>query len=145
MDKVLPHVPLRDRLQALLLFLRLGGGSASASASAGFETFDGQRLPGDPHAGLSNRRAWLPLVWQGKLQLYGILPRTTEQFERLNQDWQNLIRHAPIGVFTYADCQGCHSPDHPEEALHAVYQASLPPATLNSAIAQFSRTLPAAS
>ena len=102
-------------------------------------------MPGDPHAGLSNRRAWLPLVWQGKLQLYGILPRTTEQFEMLNQDWQNLIRHAPIGVFTYADCQGCHSPDHPEEALHAVYQASLPPATLNSAIAQFSRTLPAAS
>lgn len=145
MEQSAPHVPLRDRLRALLLFLRLGGSRASAGTATSFETFDGRRLPGDPHAGLSNRRAWLPLVWQGKLPLYGILPRTTAQFELLNGDWQNLIRHAPIGVFAYADSQGCHTPEHPEEALHAVYQASLPPATLNSAIAQFSRTLPSAS
>ncbi|MEI6607149.1 MAG: hypothetical protein WCP35_17695, partial [Verrucomicrobiota bacterium] len=135
------HVPLRDRLLALLLYLRLGVGRAS---SGSFVTFDGRRLPGDPAAGLSNRRAWLPLVWRGQLPLYGILPRSTEQFAALNPDWQNLIRHAPIGVFAYADSQGCHSPADPEEALHAVYQASLPPAALSPAIAGFIRRLQAA-
>jgi len=135
------HVPLRDRLHALFLYLRLGAGRTITDS---FVTFDGRRLPGNPTAGLSNRRAWLPLVWQGKLPLFGVLPRTSEQFASLNPDWQNLIRHAPIGVFAYADSQGCHSPSHPEEALHAVYQASLPPAALSPAISGFLRHLQAA-
>ncbi|MEI7953742.1 MAG: hypothetical protein WCJ66_01115, partial [Verrucomicrobiota bacterium] len=135
------YVPLRERLHALLLFLLLGSGEATTGS---FVTFDGRRLPGDSSAGLANRRAWLPLVWQGKLSLYGILPRSTEQFEALNPDWQNVIRHAPMGVFGYADSQGCHSAADPDEALHAVYQASLPPAALNPAIAGFIRRLRAA-
>jgi hypothetical protein len=121
--------------------MRLGTSRARAGS---FVTFDGRTLPGDPKAGLCNRSAWLPLVWQGKLPLYGVLPRTTEQLESLNPDWQNLIRHAPVGVFSYADSQGCHSPLDPEEALHAVYQASLPPAALIPAIAGFTRKLKAA-
>ncbi len=141
LDKPTSYVPLRERLHALLLFLLLGSGEATTGS---FVTFDGRRLPGDASAGLANRRAWLPLVWQGKLSLYGILPRSTEQFEALNADWQNIIRHTPIGVFGYADSQGCHSPSDPDEALHAVYQASLPPAALNPAIAGFIRRLRAA-
>jgi hypothetical protein len=47
-------------------------------------------------------------------------------------------------VFSYADTEGCHSPEDAEEAIHAVYQASLPPGTLNSAMARFVRTLRAA-
>ena len=132
------YVPLRDRLQALLLYARLGGGRASRG---NFEAFDGRTLPGDPAAGLANRRAWLPLVWQGKLPLHGVLPRTTAQFETLTPDWQTAIRHSPIGVFSYADTQGCHSPADPDEAIHAIYQASLPPATLSAAIAKFIRSL----
>lgn len=134
-------VALRDRLHALRLFVRLGGGHAPASS---FVTFDGRTLPGDPAAGLSNRSAWLPLVWQGKLPLYGVLPRSASQFEALVPDWQNALRYAPIGVFSYADSQGCHSPEDPEEAIHAVYQASLPPATLSAAMAGFTRNLQAA-
>ena len=141
LTKSASHVPLRERLLALFLYLRLGGGRPSTRS---FVTFDGRRLPGDPSAGLSNRRAWLPLVWRGQLPLYGILPRTTEQFETLNPDWQNIIRHAPIGVFAYADSQGCHSPADADEALHAVYQASLPPAALSPAIAGFMHRLQAA-
>jgi hypothetical protein len=141
LEKSSSHVPLRDRLRALWLFMRLGTSRARAGS---FVTFDGRTLPGDPKAGLCNRSAWLPLVWQGKLPLYGVLPRTTEQLESLNPDWQNLIRHAPVGVFSYADSQGCHSPLDPEEALHAVYQASLPPAALIPAIAGFTRKLKAA-
>jgi hypothetical protein len=151
LDQIEPHllstleksttVPLRDRLNALFLFLRLG---LPRFSSMTFQTFDGRTLPGDPEAGLVNRIAWLPLVWQGKLPLYGVLPRSKEQFEKLDPDWQNIIRHSPIGVFSYADSQGCHSPTDPEEAVHAVYQASLPPETLISSIASFTRKLKSA-
>ena len=96
-----------------------------------FKTFNGLEMPGDPSAGIANRRAWLPLVWKGKLPLFGVLPRTEEQLEALDPDWKNLLRHAPVGVFSYADSQGQHSPSDPDEALHAVYQASMPPGALS--------------
>ncbi len=133
-----PSVPLRDRLLALWLFLRLGG---SRGSTASFTTFDGRTLPGDPDDGLLNRLSWLPLVWQGKLPLYGILPRSRKQFEALDPEWQNVIRHSPIGVFSYADSQGSHSAADPEECVHALYQASLPPETLIDSIVAFTRRL----
>ncbi|MEI6673609.1 MAG: hypothetical protein WCO57_00370 [Verrucomicrobiota bacterium] len=138
LDKPASSVPFKDRLGALWLYLRLGAPRASARS---FVTFDGRVLPGDPAAGLSNRGAWLPLVWQGKFPLHGVLPRTTEQLETLSEDWQNVLRHAPSGVFSYADSQGCHTPADPEEAVHAVYQATLPPAALSAAISNFTRGL----
>ncbi len=149
LDQIEPHlistlersdslVPIRDRIRAMWLSLQLGSPKA---ATTSFETFDGRKLPGDPSAGLSNRAAWLPLVWQGKLPLFGVLPRTKEQLETLSMDWQIVLRHAPIGVFSYADSQGCHTPDDLEEAIHAVYQASLPCNALNDAIAKFTRSL----
>lgn len=141
LEKSSPAVPLRDRLRALFLYLRLRGSPATAKT---FVTFDGRTLPGDPEAGIINRAAWLPLVWQGKLPLYGVLPRSKEQFETLDADWQNVIRHSRIGVFSYADSQGSHTPADPAEAIHAVYQASLPPETLIDAIACFTRNLTSA-
>ncbi len=148
-DRIEPHllgtlersgtkVPFGDRLRALRLYWRLSG---NPPVTGTFETFDGMVLPGNPAAGLSNRRAWLPLVWRGKLPLYGVLPRTSAQLETLTPDWQNAIRHAPAGVFSYADTQGCHSPDDPEEALHAIYQTSLPPEAVEASLAAFIRSL----
>ena len=141
LEKSTTVVPLKDRMRALALWLR---SRSCGPSSQSFVTFDGRTLPGDPAAGLANRVAWLPLVWQGKLPLYGVLPRTTEQLATLSADWQSVLRHAPIGVFSYADCQGCHSPDDPEEAVHAVYQATLPDSTLSAAMAKFTRSLNAA-
>ncbi len=138
LEKSAPAVPFQDRLRALLLFLRFGG---SRGTTDSFVTFDGRTLPGIPDGGLLNRIDWLPLVWQGKLPLYGVFPRSRQQFETLAPDWQNVIRHSPIGVFSYADSQGCHTPADPDEAIHAVYQASLPPETLVAAIAGFTRKL----
>ena len=63
------------------------------------------------------------------------------RLDALDADWRGALRHSPAGVFSYADCQGCHSPGDPEEALHAVYQASLPPETLAGSIASFARGL----
>lgn len=138
LGKVSPNVPIGDRIRAFLLHLRLGGPRTNGET---FRTFDGRELPGNPDEGLSNRAAWLPLVWQGRLPLFGVLPRTEEQFEALNPDWKNAIRHAPIGVFSYADSQGCHHPSDPEEALHAVYQTSLPPQTVAAAVTRFVKDL----
>ena len=139
LKKTIPSVPLRERFEALRLFLRL---RSASGPSGSFETFDGRTLPGNPTSDtLQNRISWLPLVWQGKLRLYGVLPRTKAQLESLDPDWQGALRHAPQGVFSYADCLGCHSPDHPEEALHAIYQASLPAETLLPRIAAFARSL----
>lgn len=134
-------VPLKDRLYAFLLYIQLREPHRNEET---FKTYDGRTLPGRAEAGLSNRPAWLPLVWQGKLPLFGILPRSAAQFERLSHEWQNVIRHTPIGVFSYADSQGCHSPEHPEEAVHAIYQASLPPETFLGTIAHFIRQLKSA-
>lgn len=131
-------VPWRDRVEALLLYFRLGGARGQEKT---FVNFDGTVLPGDPEAGLENRVAWLPLVWKGRLSLYGLTPRTKEQLEGLDHEWQNVIRHAPIGVFSYADSQGSHSPSDAEEAIHAVYQASLPLETYLPSILEFVRKL----
>lgn len=138
LDRKGPSVPLRDRLTALRLYLRLSG---SNKASGHFTTFDGRRLPGSPDGSLANRIAWLPLVWRGEMPLHGVLPRSSAQFDALSPDWQNVLRHAPIGVFSHADVLGCHSPDEPEEAIHAVYQAALPPDSLREAIDSFIRKL----
>jgi len=131
-----PATPVKERWAALRLYL-----ASTGKRDNGFITFDGRRLPGDPQAGLAGRRALLPLVWKGKLPLFGIQPRTREQLEKLDEDWQQIIRHAPIGVFSYADCVGCHSPENPDEALHAVYQATLPPEILREAMAAFLKKL----
>lgn len=149
LDDVEPHlvssmernalvVPMKDRLQAMFLYLRLGN---QQTPEGSFKTIHGLTLPGDPSAGIENRKAWLPLVWQGKLPLFGVLPRSVEQLEVLDADWKSVLRHAPAGVFSYADTQGHHSPSDPDEALHAVYQASLPPDSLTGSIKQFLRTL----
>lgn len=139
LEKTPPTVPLRDKIRALALYLRFRRVEGNSSE---FETFNGITLTGNPEAAdLAHRISWLPLVWQGKMALYGVLPRTQEQLLALDPDWQTVVRHSPIGVFSYADTQDCHSPSHPDEALHAVYQASLPPNALVPGIREFTRTL----
>ena len=133
-----PIIPFRDRLFALKLYLL---SKANVSEEETFTSFDGREFPSTPSPGLAARRSWLPLVWKGKLPLFGILPRSKEQYEELTPDWRQIIRHATVGVFSYADCLGCHSPEDPDEALHAVYQASLPPGTLRASMLDFIRRL----
>jgi hypothetical protein len=139
LERAFPSIPLLDRIRALWLYCRM----RSVESSPGeFTTFDGMTLPGNPaDLSLRNRIAWLPLVWKGELPLYGVLPRTKEQLDLLDSDWKTVIRHTPPGVFSYADLHGCHSPSHEDEALHAVYQASLPPGTLLASLREFTRNL----
>lgn len=69
------------------------------------------------------RRGWLREVIGGKLRLFGVLPRTREDWQGLPPDVSAVLRQAPAGVFSYADVMGCHAANHSEEYLHALYQA----------------------
>jgi len=86
---------------------------------------DGHSIPGGLPEELTTRVRWLGEVARGKMRLFGVLPRTRAEMDRLPPEWRSALEHAPIGVFSYADCHGCHTPADPDEALHAVYQASL--------------------
>jgi hypothetical protein len=111
-----------ERLLALRLALRYR--KSIRRPAADFTAHDGTTLPAARN--LRDRLAWLPLVWQGRLRLFGILPRTRDQLMALPDDWREPLEHAPMGVFSYADCHNCHSVDDPEEPIHAVYQAQSP-------------------
>jgi hypothetical protein len=111
---------LGERWLAWRLAGRLGGAGRSPDF---LETHDGRKLPGGAVQDLSTRVSWLPQVWRGNMRLFGVLPRTSAQMESLSAEWRELIGQAPIGVFSYADCHGCHSPEDEEEAVHAVHQA----------------------
>lgn len=112
--------PLAERWLAWKLSGRL---KSRGNPQDVLETHDGRKLPGGSIDQLSTRVSWLPQVWRGHMRLFGVLPRTSRQMEALSADWRNSIAQAPIGVFSYADCHGFHSPDDAQEAVHAVYQA----------------------
>ncbi|MDB6076808.1 MAG: hypothetical protein JWO82_555 [Akkermansiaceae bacterium] len=120
--------PLAERLLALRLAWRLRGARRTLSGET--PTYEGKVLPGLQIDELATRLAWLRLVWKGEMRLFGVLPRSPAQMNALPDDWRSAIEHAPTGVFSYADCHGCHSPEDPDEALHATYQAGVPAATL---------------
>ncbi|BCU79581.1 hypothetical protein [Luteolibacter sp. LG18] len=106
-----------------------------------FHLHNGRTLPGRGPADFSTRIQWLDEVSSGNMRLFGVLPRTREQLDRLPLEWRSALEHAPVGVFSYADCHGCHSPDHPDEALHAVYQATLDDEVLAPILRNFLETL----
>lgn len=126
-------VPLGERLLALRLALVW---PAAAPAAGTFRALSGLELPaaapGEPW--LAARRAWLPLVWAGKLRLFGVLPRPETALEGLPAGWADLLRAAPAGLFSYADLHGAHVPGQGDEALHAAYQASQPESALRPAL-----------
>ena len=123
--------PFRERLEALGWWLRFRLKGLCAPRSQGLVTLhNGLKVPAEAPVPLWYQR--FPLlgeVIRGRMRLYGPLPRTAAQLESLDRQWQSILRDAPAGIISYADCMGCHHPDDPEEALHAVYQATHPDPT----------------
>ncbi|MCC5840254.1 MAG: hypothetical protein JJT96_09025 [Opitutales bacterium] len=68
----------------------------------------------------AHRRPLLKAVWQGRLPLFGPLPRPPVALQGLPEDWATLILAATPGALSYADVMGA-SPGTFEEALHTVY------------------------
>ena len=87
------------------------------------------------------RRPWLMEVVKGRMRLLGVLPRTSEALGALSPDWQDIIREAPMGVFSYADINGSFSPEDDMEAVHAVYQATQPEEVMADIITSSFKTL----
>jgi hypothetical protein len=91
------------------------------------ETIQGKKLSTYANAPIWRQRIpWLMEVVKGRYFLFGVLPRDREQMSTLDQEWQEILAEAPVGVFSYADTHGCHSPNDEMEALHAVFQAAQP-------------------
>lgn len=119
-----------ERGMALALWLALKGRhlfDRACGERRDIETIQGERIATYANAPLwKERLPWLLEVVRGNYFLFGVLPRNREQISTLSPDWQEILSSAPVGVFSYADTHGCHSPDDEMEALHAVYQAAQP-------------------
>ncbi|MEM6910617.1 MAG: hypothetical protein AAF555_03455 [Verrucomicrobiota bacterium] len=133
-------VRLGEKLEALKLWLLLRWrGAQSSLATEGLESTTHLSLARVPEgeALWHERLAWLPEVWRGKMHLFGVLPRSFEELDRLSHDWSGILRSAPVGVFSYADCHQCHRPGDDTEALHAVYQSTQPEELIQPVIRTF--------
>ncbi len=69
------------------------------------------------------RSRWLRQVAAGKMRMVGVLPRTEEDWAGLSPEVRSAIEQAPAGVFALSDLYHCHSPKHPDEWMHALFQA----------------------
>jgi hypothetical protein len=71
---------------------------------------------------LLRRWPWLRAIAAGNLRWLGPLPRTESQVDALPGDLaQRIAEHLP-GLFSWADSQGCYSPDQEDEWIHAAFQ-----------------------
>jgi carbonic anhydrase/acetyltransferase-like protein (isoleucine patch superfamily) len=130
---------LRERILAFRLQWKF---RAFMTASKGTRHLhDGRMIPdGDPRD-FSTRLNWLKLVITGKMRLFGVLPRSREEMESIDPTWRSALEHATVGVFSYADCHGCHSPLSEEEVIHAVYQAEHPAEEMETMILEYVRQI----
>ena len=121
-------VSIWERFAALIMWLTLAIRSLfthSAGKRSTMATFQGMLIRTYSQAPLwKQRMPWLLEVVKGRCRLFGVLPRTQRQFSELSTDWQEILASAPVGVFSYADSHGCHSPDDDMESVHAVFQAT---------------------
>lgn len=69
------------------------------------------------------RRNWLQKVWQGQMHLFGPTPRPAKLPEGAPAEWLEILRQAPVGVFSYADVMGA-IPGSFEDWLHSVYMVN---------------------
>lgn len=75
---------------------------------------------------LVRRWAWLPWVFRGYLQIFGILPRHEDDYATLPPETADRLHDGPVGVFALSDLHGCHDVANPEEWIHAAYQVLTP-------------------
>lgn len=133
--------PLGERCKAFFIWLRY----AFKKPAGGMQTWvthNGLKLHEYGKGTLPmRRRPWLMEVVKGRMRLLGVLPRTSEALGALSLDWQDIIREAPMGVFSYADINGSFSPEDDMEAVHAVYQATQPEEVMADIITSSFKTL----
>ncbi len=78
------------------------------------------------------RAPWLHMVAEGKMKIFGVLPRTEENWKKLSPEARSVLDQASVGVFALSDLYDCHSPKEPDEWMHAVFQAGNPAGSSNA-------------
>jgi len=111
----------RDRLRALRLLWRW---RANTIKGNNFSGIDGREWPILKSRAIKDRGPWLKLVVTGQMSLFGVTPREATALKELPEEWQSILRKAPVGAFSYADVMGAHEPGDMDEALHCVYQTT---------------------
>jgi len=122
---------LRERLLAALVTVPLewiariaARGVKPAEFAARLSRSQSVRLRTYPVGPLCLRRAaWLREVAAGKMRIVGVLPRTDADWGSLSPEMRSALEQAATGVFSLSDLYGCHSPEQPDECLHAMFQA----------------------
>ena len=66
------------------------------------------------------------MVVEGKMKIFGVLPRTEEDWKNLSPEARSVLEQASAGVFALSDLYECHSAKAPDEWMHAVFQAGNP-------------------
>lgn len=74
------------------------------------------------------RHDGLAAVAAGRRRWIGLLPREEKHLANLPPETADRLRAAPVGLFSLADAHGIHSPDDPDEWIHAACQALDPAA-----------------
>ena len=78
------------------------------------------------------RAPWLQMVAEGKIKIFGVLPRTEEDWKKLSPEARSVLDQASVGVFALSDLYDCHSPKEADEWMHAVFQAGNPAGSTNA-------------
>lgn len=68
------------------------------------------------------RASWLLKVAAGRIRLVGVLPRSSEEWAKLEPEVRQTLQRSLPGVFALSDLYDCHDPAEPDEWVHAVYQ-----------------------
>jgi hypothetical protein len=106
---------------------RVNGGNPPVTSTVVLGRSRALALPTYASGALCLRRSpWLRQVAAGNLRLTGVLPRGAKDWETLPPEAQSALKDAPVGVFALSDLYGCHSPEEPDEWMHAVFQAGAP-------------------
>lgn len=121
-------VPCWQRLLAVALYAYLRVRYAFVKANVfKFQTLHGLTLMCHETGPILFRRTeWLKSVIAGKMRLFGVLPRTHEQLQGVDEEWAGILKEASDGVLSYADSLGIHEVSE-EEQVHAVFEASIDP------------------
>ncbi len=128
-SKRLHKTSLRERLFAMFLFALVAPVIALSRMDwTTIEAHDGRGgafalKTGVDGCLLTRRWHWLKEVVKGRMRLIGILPRPLEWSIEADHELEQRLTEAPPGFLSLSDLHDCHSPDDPNEWVHASYQA----------------------
>ncbi|MEM9158280.1 MAG: hypothetical protein AAGB46_04460 [Verrucomicrobiota bacterium] len=121
--------PLYERIFAALLFSALSPVAALSRIDwTELSVHDGRGgeltlKTGNSGRLIFRRIHWLKEVFKGRMRLIGILPRPTDWSLEADNEVEHRLKETLPGFLSLSDLHDCHSPNDPDEWIHASYQA----------------------